>query len=161
MFFLLQRFTSPVSWLDTGVLARKLPSGNWKLFLGSQLPFYFHLCVWEDEIPVRGGRPTGVSAGGCGQGLASCWCSADSEERDTSQRRRTLWQSCFLALELGSFARIRTARVNLWETGRMVSPQGGLFYFMVGVFFPPSDVDFTIRMVATWYLQMLVWSLLE
>lgn len=33
----------------------------------------------------------------------------------------------------------------------MVSPQGGLFYFMVGVFFPPSDVDFTIRMVATWY----------
>ncbi|XP_031962874.1 maturin isoform X1 [Corvus moneduloides] len=39
------RFTSPVSCLGTGVLALKLPSGNWKLFLGSQLPLYFHLCV--------------------------------------------------------------------------------------------------------------------
>lgn len=32
---------------------------------------------------------------------------------------------------------------------------------MVGVFFPTSDADFAIRMVATWYLHTLVWSLLE
>lgn len=117
------------------MLAHKLASGNWKLFLESQLPFYFHLCVWEDEIAVWDGRPVDVSAGGSGQGLVSCWCSTESKEQDTSQRCGTLWQSCFLALELGSFARIWTARVNLWESGSTVSPQGGLFYFMVGFFF--------------------------
>lgn len=38
-----------------------------------------------------------------------------------------------------------------------------MVYFILwfGFFFPPSDVDFAIRMVATWYLEMLVWSLLE
>lgn len=126
--------------MGTGMLAHKLLSGNWKLFLGSQLPFYFHFCVWEDEIPGQGGSPTGAAAGGTGspaaQGLSSCWCSADSEERDASQRCGNLWQSYVLALELGSFARIWVARVNLWEAGNTVCPESSLFYFRVGFFSP-------------------------
>lgn len=73
MVFLPRGLTSPVSCL---VFAHKLLSGGWKLFLGSQLPFYFQPWVREDEIPGQGGRPTGAAAGGSGspaaRGLPSC-----------------------------------------------------------------------------------------
>lgn len=64
--------TSPVGCWGAGVLAHKLLRGNWELCLGSQMPFYFHLCVSKAEIPTWGGRPTGVAAGGSHILLAQC-----------------------------------------------------------------------------------------
>lgn len=96
MFFLLQRFTSPVSCLSTGVLAQKLPSANWKLFPGSQLPFFLFpsLCLrgWDTHA-----------------GWEANWCVSQWQRAGT----HILLMQCWL--------RGTGYKSALWDCGRVVS----------------------------------------
>lgn len=48
-----------------------------------------------------------------------------------------------------------------WKYGLSSGWFFGIWYFMIGVFSPQVMQIFAIRMVTTWYLHTLVWSLLE
>lgn len=136
--------------VSTQATIRQLEIVSWKpaasLFPSLRLRGWDSRVGWEASCcGSRWQRP---------RGLVSRWCSADSQKQQDASRWTLFVAESFPGAGTGEFCKDLNGESKPLEVRSTVSPRSGLFYFRGG----PS---FAVRMVATWYLQTPVWSLLE